>query len=110
MRTYTLEVATFPVIDDDWAAHTRVLDTIPGSALLEDQEDPILIFDVDAESLNKAMAFVSGIAQQFDFIVKSVTVIDESEASKTGMAPDLEAVEEWVGKAPAPDRRKPISC
>jgi len=48
--------------EDDWAALRRMTDTVPGTLLLEDPEEPVLIFPVESNHPQDAAVFVQGVA------------------------------------------------
>ena len=100
MRNYTLEVVTSPVIENDFSVLARVLDDIPGSALLEDPDEPTLILDVDADSRNKAQMFVLGMAQVLGFEIRDIHITDEHTSASAARIPALEVVDDWVQSAP----------
>ena len=67
MTDWTVEVTTTAVTSDEgWLPLRRVLDTVPGTILLEDAEEPTLIFPVTADSPMKAGMFVDGVAKLLD--------------------------------------------
>jgi hypothetical protein len=66
--TYTVEAATLPVVDEGgWEILRRVLDTVPGTILVEDPQRPTLVFAVDESSPARAMAFVEGVSKLMGF-------------------------------------------
>lgn len=62
MNKYMVEVTLEAVENDDWVGLRRVTDIVPGTILIEDAEEPVLILPVDAESGSRAAVFVEGVA------------------------------------------------
>ncbi|WP_182357815.1 hypothetical protein [Tomitella gaofuii] len=61
MTWYNVSVVTAPIDDDDWSALRRLTDLVPGTILLEDPLEPLLIFPVSEENQGRAYLFVDGI-------------------------------------------------
>ncbi len=61
MMDYTVEVVLKPVVNDDWSALRRATDQIPGTLLLEDPEEPMLVVPIEAETQSTAAIFVHGV-------------------------------------------------
>jgi hypothetical protein len=59
---YSVEVTLPPVKDGDWSGLRRMTDVVPGTILLEDPEQPALIFPVEADDPRSAAIFVEGVA------------------------------------------------
>lgn len=59
---YTVEVTTKPVENDDWSRLRNVTDVVPGTLLLEDPDEPMLIIPVEADAPGDAFRFVDGLA------------------------------------------------
>lgn len=60
---FTVEVVLAPVADDDgWTKLRDMLDLLPGTLLIEDAGEPMLIFPVEAESAGRAGSFIDGVA------------------------------------------------
>lgn len=72
MIDYTVEVTTPPMAD--MAVLRRVLDTVPGSVLEENPEEPILYVSVEADSPTKAAMFVDGLSVLMRFTIVSTTI------------------------------------
>lgn len=60
MNSFTVEIVMAPVQGNDWTELRRVTDVLPGTILLEDPEEPMLIIPVDADSQRSAAIFVQG--------------------------------------------------
>ncbi len=58
---HTVEIVLAPVVDGHWRKLRDAVDTIPGTILLEDSEEPMLIIPVDASSPRTAAIFVQGV-------------------------------------------------
>lgn len=58
---FTVEVVAAPVTQGDWSTLRGVTDIIPGTILLEDPAEPMLIFPIEAETLQTAAVFVQGV-------------------------------------------------
>lgn len=66
--SFTVEATTLPVADESgWAPLRRVLDTVPGTILVEDPAGPTLVFAVDESSPARAVAFVEGLSKLMGF-------------------------------------------
>lgn len=63
MRNYTVEVTTEPVVDGRWESLRRAIDVVPGTVLLEDPDEPILMVPVAARTPVAAAQFVDGLAK-----------------------------------------------
>lgn len=61
MTDFTVETVMAPVVNDDWDELRNMTDVMPGTLLLEDPEQPMLIFQVEADTLSKATALVQGV-------------------------------------------------
>lgn len=100
MKNFTLEVTTPPVVNDDWSALVRILDIVPGSALMEDPDRPTILLDVDADSHRKAFMFVLGLAELVGLEVDQMEVIESRSSTVPQFIPDVECVDEWVQNSP----------
>jgi len=60
MNAFTVEVVTRPVENDDWGSVRSVTDHLPGTILIEDAGEPMLIIPIDAPNLKSAAIFVQG--------------------------------------------------
>ncbi|CAN5171214.1 hypothetical protein BH11ACT4_BH11ACT4_09490 [soil metagenome] len=79
MTNFTVDVITAPVADGDWSLLRSVLDTVPGSILLEDPVEPRLLVAVDAETPLKAATFVDGVSQVIGFRIESGSIYETPE-------------------------------
>jgi hypothetical protein len=61
MTAYNVEAYTAPVTDGNFDALRDVIDDIPGTILIEDPDEPLLVFPVDANSWKEAYALVDGL-------------------------------------------------
>lgn len=61
MTHFTVETVMAPVENDDWSALRELTDIVPGTVLIEDPEEPMLIFPVHAESMSTAAVFIQGV-------------------------------------------------
>ena len=69
---FTAELTTTPVTTEEGWNHLRyVTDVVPGTILLEDPEEPVLIVPIDAEDLMKAALFCRGLSTLMDLDVTS---------------------------------------
>lgn len=106
---FTVEVVSTSVTDDDWSVLRRVLDTVPGTVLIEDAEMPTLVLPVDAADAGRAVMFVDGLSKLVGFDIVSGQVYpspeidfdvpeDEDHAAAT---PIVMKVQSWVEETPA---------
>lgn len=109
--SYTVEVTTRPVgTEDGWTALTRVIDTVPGTLLVEDPDAPTLIVPVDAATPMDAIRFVDGLARLMGLNLVSGSVyptpsldpayldgLDESPRAPTDV---MNRVAAWVAATP----------
>lgn len=111
MGLFTVEVTTVPVEDDDWGLWHRVIDAAPGTVLLADAEEPVLVFEVQATSPLKAAQFVDGITTLVGLGVLNGTVspIPDDYFDFEGCEDSAEEVEsaavdvvnQWISETPA---------
>lgn len=85
MDWYTVEVTTAHVAADDWDLHYRAIDAVPGALLIQDAEEPMLSFPVQADDPFKAARFVAGVMKLIGLPAKASKVDPLPE-------PDFEAV------------------
>lgn len=67
MTNFTVDIITAPIVRGRWTELRAVLDTVPGSALIEDPQHPRLMIPIEADSPMKAATFVEGISQVIGF-------------------------------------------
>lgn len=105
MTDWTVEVTTPAVTSDDegWAPLRRVLETVPGTILLEDPDEPTLIFPVTADSPMKAGMFVDGIARLMNLTLLNGKIypapVIDFEVHDTQARPETEVmarVSAWI--------------
>jgi hypothetical protein len=59
---FTVEATMAPVTADaEWAVLRDMTDLVPATILIEDSEEPVLVFPVVADSIGKAAVFVQGV-------------------------------------------------
>lgn len=120
---FRVEATLTPVPDEaGWVTLRSVLDTVPGTILVEDSDEPVLIFPVEAESAFRAVTFVDGLSKVVGFTIVSGTVgpaleldveddffeddDDESTSDETADTSVTRALQRWVDEIPAvPSRR-----
>ena len=105
MKNYTLRVTTEPIVDDNWDAHDSILDDVRGATLIENPNAPVLIFDVDADSWNKAQMFALGLADLVGFSIVNIERVGERPSLSKGDGRHIENddfgdLDQWVESAP----------
>jgi hypothetical protein len=109
MTDFTVEATVAAVTDGDWARLRSVIDLVPGTLLIEDPEEPMLVFPVEADSPMKAVLFVDGIAKLVGLEVVSGSVgptpdadfdMDEDDEPREEGTPAVLAVRDWVESVP----------
>lgn len=116
MMYYTVEVTTEPVQNDDWSALRHVLDVVPGSLLVEDPGEPLLIIPVQADGTMKAALFVDGLSKLLHLTLKSGRIYptpeddfelddDEPEETEAPQTEVVRALDSYVAAAPEFDCR-----
>ena len=107
MTEFTVEATTQAVTDGDWSRLRSIIDLVPGTLLIEDAEEPTLIFPVQADSQAKAFLFVDGILKLVglqpltgSISEADVDVEDDDEANGTDA---IRAVNEWIDRMPSFD-------
>lgn len=109
MNDYAVQVTLAPVLDGDWGLLRSVLDTVPGTVLIEDPETPWLSIPVEAKDPMRAAAFVDGLSK-----LKGLTIVSGSicpladvdfelpEEDEAPVEPDpvAERVHDWVDSLP----------
>ncbi|MFC0248742.1 hypothetical protein ACFFIO_09535 [Citricoccus parietis] len=91
MNEYTLEVTTAPVINGDWSVLRNVLDMVPGSILIEDPEEPMLVVPVTAANPMKAAKFMDGLSTLMGFSLVSGNITPTPTAEELGIELDDES-------------------
>lgn len=61
MNAYNVEAVMAPIADDKWDDLRELIDVFPGTILIEDPEEPMLIIPVDAASDTAAFNLVDGL-------------------------------------------------
>lgn len=114
MTLYTVEATTAST--SDFRSLRRFTDIVPGTFLLEDPEEPTLIFPVDANSAMAAVRFIEGVAKLGELDVVRGCVyeapigefeVDQSEEEEVDLAtsPVVDAVRTWMSHdEPLPGR------
>jgi hypothetical protein len=115
MTDFTVEATVTAVTDGDWSPLRRILDLVPGTLLIEDSAEPVLIFPVQAESATNAILFVDGIAKLVGLTIRSGTVQptpeidyevdDEFISSDEPDTPAERVVNEWIESVPSLNAR-----
>lgn len=106
MTEFTVEATTRAVTDGDWSRLRSVIDLVPGTLLIEDAEEPMLVFPVQAESQGRAFLFVDGILKLVGLEPVSgrigeaeIDVDDDADDSHGTDA--VRAVNEWIDSVPS---------
>ncbi len=61
MKAYNVEAFMAPVsTDEEWDGLRDLIDVIPGTILIEDPDEPLIIFPVDARDEYAAFSLVDG--------------------------------------------------
>lgn len=111
---YRVEATLAAVADEaGWMKLRSVLDTVPGTILVEDPDQPVLIFPVEAESPFRAVTFVDGLSKVVGFTIVSGTVDpaleldtdlfddDEVDSDDTAETPMTRGLQRWIDGIPA---------
>lgn len=109
MTSFSVDVSIAPVTDGDWTVLHAAIDAVPGAFLVADEEEPHIIFPVDADSPLQAATFVDGLSHVVGFEVLSGSIELAPEADFE--SPDDEsiawtstkaeaAVREWLDAIP----------
>lgn len=122
---FRVEATLTPVADEaGWTTLRSVLDTVPGTLLVEDPDEPVLIFPVEAESAFRAVTFVDGLSKVVGFTIVSGTVgpaleldvdddlfDDDSASDDTRETSMTRGLQRWVNDIPVvPSRRDLLSA
>jgi hypothetical protein len=104
MTLYTVEATTAST--SDFRSLRRFTDIVPGTFLLEDPEEPTLVFPVDANSAMAAVRFIEGVAKLGELDVVRGCVyeapvgefeVDQSEEEvDLAASPVVDAVRTWM--------------
>lgn len=79
MTNFTVDIITAPVTRNRWSSLRAVLDTVPGSALIEDAQRPRLMIPIETESPLKAATFVQGISTVIGFTIVEGSIYETPE-------------------------------
>jgi hypothetical protein len=60
VTNFTVETVMAPITNGDWSKLRHVTDALPGTILIEDAGEPMLVIPVDAESQRSAAIYVQG--------------------------------------------------
>jgi len=113
MTEFTVEATMRAVTDGDWSRLRSVIDLVPGTLLIEDAEEPMLVFPVQAESQGKAFLFVDGILKIVGLEPVSGSIsetpevdfdVDEDGDENNG-TDAVRAVNQWIQSVPSFDAR-----
>lgn len=114
MTNFTVDIITAPITDGRWSDLRAVLDTVPGSALIEDPEEPRLMIPIDADSPMKAATFVEGISQVIGFTILRGNIyetpeidyaLEDDPEQATGPNTAATTVTDWFSQIPDPKPR-----
>ncbi|WP_326566056.1 hypothetical protein [Mycobacterium sp. 3-98] len=103
MTTFTIEAITKPVHDETgWLPLRRVTDLVPGTLLIEDADEPMLILPVTASSPGRAALFVEGVLKVVgvEFVSGAIHHVEDDEGAPN-LSPEAEREREWVENIPA---------
>lgn len=98
MTTFTIEAITKPVHDEaGWLPLRRVTDMVPGTLLIEDGDEPMLILPVTASSPGRAAMFVEGVLKVVgvEFVSGAIQQVEDDEAPPN-LSPEAEREHEWA--------------
>lgn len=60
MNAYNVEAVMPPIADDNWDDLRELIDVVPGTLLIEDPDEPLLVFPVDADDEAGAFGLIDG--------------------------------------------------
>ena len=92
MMTFTVEAVTKPVHDESgWFPLRRVTDLVPGTLLIEDPDEPMLVLPVNASSPSRAALFVEGVLQVVgvEFVSGTIRRVADDD-SPANLSPEAE--------------------
>lgn len=116
MQSYTVEVTTEPVVDDRWEPLRQAIDAVPGTVLLEDPDEPILMVPVDALTPLRAAQFVDGLAKLLDIHIRTGSIyptpdldadLDEDSESEDRVTLVVQQLDAWMRQS---DETMPRGC
>jgi hypothetical protein len=100
MTWFTVEAVSEPVHEvDGWLPLRRVTDLVPGTILLEDEEEPMLVMPVSASSPARAALFVEGILTLVgvEFVSGAIHLADDDDdGSPQMLSPEAAREHEWA--------------
>lgn len=109
MSDFTVEATTAAVADGDWSRLRSVTDMVPGTFLIEDPDEPVLVFPVQAASPSLAALFVEGILNlvELELVSGTISPAPESEVDEHDDEPTdaQRAVNAWIEQVPSFDSR-----
>lgn len=115
MTSFSVDVTTAPVVDGDWTVLHAAIDAVPGAFLVADEEEPHIIFPVEADTPLKAATFVEGLSQVVGFEVLRGSIeltpeidfdLPEDDAPGAPTTRASEAVREWMDAIPPVDTHR----
>lgn len=92
MTAFTVEATTGPVRDEDgWFPLRRITDLIPGTILIEDADEPVLILPVSASSTGRAALFVDGVLKMLGIELIGASIEQaEDDGSAANLSPEAQ--------------------
>jgi hypothetical protein len=102
MTTFTVEAVTKPVHDEaGWLSLRRVTDLVPGTLLIEDADEPMLVVPVSASSPGRAAMFVEGVLKVVgvEFVSGTIRHEDDDE-TPPNLSPEAEREHELAERLP----------
>ncbi|OFJ52565.1 hypothetical protein [Mycolicibacterium grossiae] len=100
MTLFTVEAITKPVYDESgWLPLRRITDLVPGTILLEDGDEPMLVIPVVASSPTRAALFVEGILKlvEVEFVSGAIRLADDEEDDEPPvLSPEAEREHTWA--------------
>ena len=107
MSDYTVEATLARVsTEDGWVALRRMTDVVPGTILIEDPAEPVLIFPVSATDPQQAAIFIEGVASVASLEILTGDVYptpppdyDDDEQDRDAVQRDRGFAPDWLGHA-----------
>jgi hypothetical protein len=99
VTSFTVEAITQPVHDENsWLPLRRVTDLVPGTILLEDPDEPMLVMPVTASTPVRAALFVEGILKLVGvaFVSAAIRRVDDAEDPPPVLSPEAERERAWA--------------